>query len=385
MRIAVYSKTTDTYRQGARTLSGEYYTSPEIFAEESERIRRRYWHCVGRAEDIPQAGDFFMSELAGESLIIVRDRRSVVRAFYNVCRHRGTRLCETAEGRLPETIQCPYHAWTYRLDGQLVGAPHMNEVEGFDKQDYPLHQASVAEWEGLLFVNLSPQPEPLAHAVAPLAGRVGSCRLGTLRRGHRVEYDVAANWKLIFQNYSECLHCPVIHPELSGVLPYTSGANDLVEGVILGGYMNIAAPHESVTISGRRCAVPFPDLLPEERGRAYYYTIFPNVMLSLHPDYVCWYQVWPVAPARSRVRCEWLFHPDSSGRPDFRPEDAIKFWDVTNRQDWHICELSQAGIASRVYAPGPYSPRESMPAAWDRAYLAVMARLAEGDHTSRHE
>ena len=158
----------------------------------------------------------------------------------------------------------------------------------------------------------------------------------------------------------------------SGVLPYTSGANDLVEGPFLGGYMAITPPHASATMSGRACALPFPDLLPEERQRAYYYTIFPNLMLSLHPDYVVYYQVWPRDPARTVVRCEWLFHPDAPGRPDFRPDDAVEFWNVTNRQDWRICELSQAGVASRVYAPGPYSPRESIPAAWDRAYLAIM-------------
>jgi Rieske 2Fe-2S family protein len=248
----------------------------------------------------------------------------------------------------------------------------MNDVDGFEKGDFPLHQAALAEWEGFLFLSLADDPEPLDTLLAPLAGRVAGFGLRELSRGHRVDYDVRANWKLIFQNYSECLHCPVIHPELSGVLPYTSGANDLVEGLFLGGYMTIAAPHQSVTLSGRSCASPFPGLREEERRRAYYYTIFPNLMLSLHPDYVTYYQVWPLAPDRSRVRCEWLFHPSARERAEFRPADAIEFWNVTNRQDWHICELSQAGIASRVYAPGPYSPRESIPAAWDRAYLSVM-------------
>lgn len=372
--MPTFLKTTESYHQGARTLPGRYYTSPEILAEETERIRRRSWHCVGRADDIGRPGDYFLREIAGESLIVVRDRGGSARAHYNVCRHRGTRLCESSQGQLSETIQCPYHAWTYRLDGQLIGAPNMNGVEGFDKRDYPLHQAALAEWEGFLFVNLARDPEPLERALAPLVGRFSRFGLPGLRRVHRVEYDVKANWKLIFQNYSECLHCPVIHPELSGVLPYASGANDLVEGPFLGGYMLITEPHASATMSGRACAVPFPGLLPEERRRAYYYTIFPNLMLSLHPDYVLSYLVWPVDPARTQIRSEWLFHPDAPGRPDFRPEDAIEFWDVTNRQDWHICELSQAGISSRAYAPGPYSPRESIPAAWDRAYLAAMGQ-----------
>ena len=369
-----FLRTVDSYRQGARTLPGTYYTSPEILAEETERIRRSYWHCVGRVDEIARPGDYVVRDVAGESLILVRDRGGVARAHYNVCRHRGTRLCATAEGQFSETIQCPYHAWTYRLDGELIGAPHMNEVEGFDKRRFPLHQAALAEWEGFLFLSLAPHPEPLAGLLAPLTARAARFELARLRRGHRVDYEIGANWKLIFQNYSECLHCPVIHPELSGVLPYTSGANDLVDGLLLGGYMTIAEPHQSVTRSGRACAAPFPALRADERGRAYYYTIFPNLMLSLHPDYVAYYQVWPVTPERSRVRCEWLFHPSAMSSPEFRPEDAIEFWQVTNRQDWHICEQSQAGIASRVYAPGPYSPRESIPAAWDRAYLRVMGR-----------
>jgi glycine betaine catabolism A len=180
---------------------------------------------------------------------------------------------------------------------------------------------------------------------------------------------VRANWKLILQNYNECLHCPTIHPELSTKLPYTSGANDLVEGPFLGGYMEIKAPHESATLSGRACGLPLGDLPEQDRRRAYYYAFFPTMMLSLHPDYAVFYTVWPLAPKASRVVCEWMVHPDSPTAPGYNIQDAEEFWDRTNRQDWHICEQSQLGIGSRVYAPGPYSPRESIPAAWDRMYL----------------
>jgi Rieske 2Fe-2S family protein len=369
-----FHKTVETYRQGARTLPGRYYTSPDVFAEEAERIGLRHWHCVGRADELAGPGAYFLRQLAGESLIVLRDSDGEPRAFYNVCRHRGTRLCEEAEGQFSETIQCPYHAWTYRLDGRLIGAPHMAEVEGFDKSAYPLHAATIGEWQGFLFVTLGRNPEPLDRVLEPLAERVSRFGLPALRRMRRIEYDVRANWKLVFQNYSECLHCPVIHPELSGKLPYTSGANDLIAGPFLGGYMTLTPPHVSATMSGRACALPFPGLLPEERQRAYYYTVFPNLMLGLHPDYVVYYLVWPREPGRTVVRCDWLFHPDAPDRPDFRPDEAVELWNVTNRQDWHVCELSQAGVTSRVYAPGPYSPRESIPAAWDRAYLAAMER-----------
>jgi Rieske 2Fe-2S family protein len=136
--------------------------------------------------------------------------------------------------------------------------------------------------------------------------------------------------------------------------------------------MEIKAPNESATMSGRACARPLGDLSAEDRARAYYYTLFPTMMVSLHPDYAVSYTVWPKAPAASRVVCEWLVHPDAPGKPGYDIADAEQFWDRTNRQDWHICERSQRGVSSRAYVPGPYSPRESIPAAWDRHYLHAM-------------
>ena len=220
-----------------------------------------------------------------------------------------------------------------------------------------------------------PRREPFEDAFAPLIGRFTRFNLARLSVGRRIEYNVKANWKLVLQNYNECLHCPTIHPELSRVLPYTSGANDLTSGPFLGGFMEIAPPHASATMSGRSCGLPIGELPDEDQRRAYYYSFFPSTMLSIHPDYVVYYMVWAQTPAVTKVVSEWMFHPDTLARPDFDPSDAVEFWDLTNTQDWHICELSHAGISSRAYVPGPYSPRESVPAAWDREYLA---RLGEG-------
>jgi Rieske 2Fe-2S family protein len=370
-----FHRTATTYRQGSFTLPREYYTSPEILAEETERLFATQWNCVGRASRIAQPGEWFLATVAGDSLIVLRDRQGVLRAFFNVCRHRGTRLCEAASGRFSESIQCPYHAWTYATDGRLIGAPHMQDVEEFDPSEYPLHQAALAEWEGFLFVNLDSEPVPFAEAWAPMLGRLSRFELGRLRVMHQVTYDIHANWKLVFQNYSECLHCPMIHPELNAVIPYRSGANDLVEGPFLGGYMEIMPPNRSATMSGAACGVPVSATLsPEDRNRGYYYSLKPNLLLSIHPDYANYYLVQPVSPDRTLVHSEWLFHPDNADNPDFNPQDAIEFWDVTNRQDWHIVERSQAGISSRRYTPGPYSARESIPAAWDEAYLRMMGR-----------
>lgn len=369
--MATFHKTASSFRQGALTLPGEYYTGASVFARERDIIFASHWNCVGRASAIAGPGDYVLRQVAGESLILTRGHDGVARAFFNVCRHRGTRLCEDGTGHFTDTIRCPYHAWTYSVDGRLLGAPHMQDVEGFDREDYPLHAAALAESDGFLFVNIAADPSPFAEWFAPMRDRLQRVDCSTLKVGHRVTYDVRANWKLIFQNYSECLHCPVIHPELSAAIPYQSGANDLVEGPFLGGLMKIAAPNESVTMSGGVCGRPIA-AASEEHRRAYYYSVMPNLLLSLHPDYVNYYVLTPLAVDRTLVESEWLFSAANEGDPRFNPDDAIAFWDIVNRQDWHIVERSQLGISSRRYAPGPYSPRESIPAAWDRHYLTTV-------------
>ena len=369
-----FMRTTTTFVPGARTLPGEYYCAADILHEETERLFRERWLWVGRASRISKPGDYFLYEQFGESIIVLRDKSGTLRAFYNVCRHRGTRMCHVPEGKFSGSIQCPYHAWTYSTEGTLLGAPHMQDVEGFDKRDFPLHPAPVHEWEGFLFVSLSMNPVPFTQAFAPVLERFARFNLSQLVTVERREYSVAANWKLILQNYNECLHCPTIHPELSRVLPYQSGANDLHAGEQLGGYMEITEGNASATLDGLACGVPLGDLPSDEQRRAFYYTFFPNMMLSVHPDYVNYYSVWPVDASHSVVTTEWLQHPDSVASGAWSPNGAIEFWDVVNKQDWHICEVSQLGVSSRMYRPGPFSPLESIPAAWDRAYLAAMGQ-----------
>ena len=367
-----FCKTTETFTAGAKTLPQRYFISPEIFAKEQEVIFSSQWVCVGHQSEIAKAGDYFVREVAGESLIILRDKGGELHGFYNVCRHRGTRLREDRAGQAApghvSAIQCPYHAWTYGLDGRLIGAPHMDEVQGFDKADYSLHSVNLALWEGFIFVNLAGSSAPLEEVFAPLAGKFTHWNLPKLRSAKRVEYDVRANWKLIFENYSECYHCPGVHPALSKLTPYDSAENDLCEGPFLGGFMSITKS-ASLTMSGKTCALPVGDIRSEDHGRVFYYSIFPNMLLSLHPEYVMMHQLWPKSPERTLILCDWFFHPETFDHDDFHPNDAIEFWDMTNKQDWHVCELSQQGIASRAYQPGPYSPRESIPAAWDREYL----------------
>jgi Rieske 2Fe-2S family protein len=394
-------KTRDALARSVKSLPQEYFVSPEVFAREQTEIFSKEWLLVGHQSQLESSGDFFLVTIAGESLIVVRDQKSEVRGFYNVCRHRGTRLKEKACGH-SSTIQCPYHAWTYALDGRLLGAPHMDDVPGFDKADYPLQRVNLGVWEGFIFVNLRDASTQrggysLEDWFAPLKGKFPHWNMSLLQPAKRIEYGVRANWKLMFENYSECYHCPGVHPQLQKVSPYDSAENDLTEGPFLGGFMKIN-PGKSLTMSGDACALgithasrardraPAHDRNPPQpiendydhehehdgKHRVFYYSIFPNMLLSLHPEYVMVHQLWPQSPDRTLIVCDWLFHPDAFGRKDFNPEDAIEFWDVTNRQDWHVCELSQQGISSRAYQPGPYSVRESVPAAWDEYYLRVI-------------
>ena len=383
-----FRRTADILKSGAKTLPQQYFVSPKVFAEERDKIFSRQWLLVGHQSQIADAGDYFVQNVSGESLILIRDKSGGIHGFFNVCRHRGTRLKEDQCGHA-SAIQCPYHAWTYGLDGRLIGAPHMDEVPEFNKAEYSLHPVNLGLWEGFIFVNLENNPMPLEKWFAPLAEKFSQWNMLILRSVKRIEYDVRANWKLMFENYSECYHCPGVHPQLQKVSPYDSAENDLSKGPFLGGFMKINQG-KSLTMSGNACALGIADSSRgrdrvlqkkndydheqqhEGRNQVWYYSIFPNMLLSIHPEYVMVHQLWPQTPERTLIVCDWLFHPDAFSRKDFNPEDAIDFWDLTNKQDWHICELSQQGIASHAYKPGPYSSRESIPAAWDEYYLRVM-------------
>jgi phenylpropionate dioxygenase-like ring-hydroxylating dioxygenase large terminal subunit len=251
------------------------------------------------------------------------------------------------------------------LGGRLIGAPLMDELPGFDKADYPLHPAALVEWEGFLYINLARQPAakgqpaPFEAAFAPLLGKFDEWNLPGLQMAARIEYDVKANWKLIVQNYSECYHCPLIHPNLAHISPYRSGRNDLYEGPFLGGYMDLRHEYGSMTMSGRACAAPLGGLSGEDVQRVYYYSLFPNVLLSLHPDYVMCHTLWPEGPGQTHINCEWLFDPQAMAQPGFDAADAVKFWDMTNRQDWRwlAClrplSLFRAGeLAGGLRSPG---------------------------------
>jgi glycine betaine catabolism A len=362
---------------GQRTLAREYFVSDAIFRAERERIFLQSWLLVGHVSELAEAGAYFVFELDRESVIVLRDGGGEIRAFHNHCRHRGSRLCQAMRGQLGATIQCPYHAWTYGLDGALRSVPAMADVVGFDSADWPLHRVALENWQGFLFLNLAAQPTPFAEALPALVGKFAHRDSAELVSVHRQVYDVDANWKLFFHNFSECYHCPTVHPLLNALTPFRNSENDLDEGPVLGGPMWMSNPEGSMTIGGARCAEPLAALSADERARVYYYTVFPGAFISFHPDYVLVHRAQALGVDRTRIVCDWYFHRDEAARPGFDPQPAIAFWNLTNRQDWELCANAYRGVSSLAWQPGPYSDLESQVAAFDRQYLRVMGMAAD--------
>jgi Rieske 2Fe-2S family protein len=353
------------------SLPARYYVDPDYYQAEREWFFCGMWVYGGRTDEIPNRGDFVLREIAGESVVLLRDDCGAVAAFYNVCRHRGTRLCDRPAGNFASTIECPYHAWNYNLNGDLVRAPQMNRVDGFRSADYPLHRVAVDHWDGHVFLNLAEEFDELTDQLGELDKQFRPWRMEELRLGKRVIYDVAANWKLMIHNYSECLHCPGVHPALQKLSHYLSGENEPATDGFLGGRMSLRPGISTLSFDGQPRRACLPGLGEEECRYVYFYAVLPNLLLSLHPDYVITYALWPRGVGRTEIVCEWLFHPDTMAGADFDPEDAVAFWDLTNRQDWHVCEQMQLGLGSRAYRPGPYSHREELLPQFDQIILEL--------------
>ena len=340
------------------TLPRRYYADADYYRTELERFYVRGWICAGRADQIPEAGDYFTRSLVDDSLIVTRNSAGGIQALFNVCRHRGTRLCDQAGGHFVDRIQCPYHAWTYDLSGRLLAAPHM--PPDFNKEDHGLHHAACTEWGGHIFMCLGPAP------ALPELPDFRQYQMEDLRLGRRIVYDVGANWKLIVSNFNECLHCPTLHPVLNRLHHYMDAANVPATASYCGGALAFKPGVETMSVDGKRRRPFLPGLCETERHHVAYYTIYPNLLLSLHPDYMMTHTLWPRAHDRTEIICEWHFHRDEIVKGDFVMDDAVEFWDQTNREDWWISEQSQRGIQSRAYEPGPYSEREELLWAFDQ-------------------
>jgi Rieske 2Fe-2S family protein len=357
----------------AHVLPPRAFHDQEIFDYEQRAWFAGGWVSVGREEDALVPGQYFLAPVAGENLIIVRGGDGQLRGFYNVCRHRGAMVVEEESGVEPR-FQCPYHAWIYDLEGKLKQPRHTELLEDFDPAEWGLIPVRVDAWQGIVYVDLSGQAEPLSDFLGDIVSTFARFDLGALRRARRIDYDVRANWKAIVENYEECYHCPGVHPQLNRITPYTSGSYLSSNGAALNSFMEVLPQFETLSMTGAADGrAPIPGMTDEDDRRIYYSGVWPNLLFSLHPDYLMLHFVTPLEPGRTLVRCEWYFDPAEMAKPGFNPDDAIEFWDLTNRQDWHVCELQQQGTKSRAYTPGRYSSLESTVHAFD---LMVADRYA---------
>ncbi|HET8953058.1 MAG TPA: aromatic ring-hydroxylating dioxygenase subunit alpha [Solirubrobacteraceae bacterium] len=342
----------------ATQLPPRSFTDPGVLAWELQHVFRRGWIGACHIDQLAGRGRYVMIELGGESVLVVADEDGLPRAFVNSCRHRGSRIVDSPEGTV-RRLQCPYHAWAYGFDGTLRNAPFTEGLEDFDRACFGLKPVRLAVVEGLVLLDLSGEaPSPAEH-VGDLREHLAHHRLQDLRRGARIVYEVEANWKLIAENYSECLHCPGVHPELNRLSHYLSGESVTGPGAWCGGSMTLSGDAETMAREGGiNHRPPIRGLSETDLRSVYYYLLFPNVLVSLHPDYVMLHTLWPRAADRTEVVCEWYFERATMVADAFDPQDAVDFWDQVNREDWDICALNHRGLRNRDASAGRYTIQE---------------------------
>ena len=354
----------------SRTLPAEAYTSQAVFDWETEHFFAEGWVCVGRSDAVGEPGDQRAVRIGREGVLLVRDEEGRLRGFHNACRHRAHELLEPGASRNLRAIKCPYHAWVYGLDGRLKGAPRFGDMRGFDKDDYPLISARVEEWHGWVFVNAGSDAPSLADTVGNLEEVLAPWEPERMFVGAGHEYVIHANWKTITENYHECYHCPSIHPELCLVTPVDSGENHPHDALWVGGSMELMDFAQTMSLTGETKGVRIRGLSDKQAREVYYYGLFPNLLISLHPDYVMTHRFEPLGPGETKVECLWLFPPEAKDRPDFDPGYASEFWDITNREDWIACESVYRGLRSRGFRQGVFAWSEDEV----HAFMAMVAR-----------
>jgi Rieske 2Fe-2S family protein len=340
---------------GSRLLPQEAYTSEEVLAWERRHLFEGSWVCAGTAEKLEKPGDQRAVQVGKDGILLVRGEDGKIRGFYNACRHRAHELLPPGGCRNARSIRCPYHGWTYGLDG---GLRHGSDQAGFDAAAEGLVPAPVESWGAWIFVNASGDAPPLAEWIGSLDDIARNYETERLRVAASHRYEIPANWKLVVENYDECYHCPQIHPQLCRVSPPESGSNIERRGAFVGGNMDLVSTAVTMSMDGHSDGVPLRKLTPAQLREVNYFGLFPNALLSFHPDYVLTHRLEPLGPARTRIECEWLFPPEALEKPGFDPGYAVEFWDVTNKQDWSAVESVQRGIESRGYRPGTLTSQE---------------------------
>jgi Rieske 2Fe-2S family protein len=338
------------------TLPGHYYTDPAVFALEQSRVFETMWFCAVRSADLPTPGKFRKVQVGRESVLVVRGRDGQLRAFLNICRHRGAQICTEDTGEVKRAFQCPYHAWTYDLAGKLVAAPNLTKMPDIDRVQYGLVPVALREWLGYAWVCLADEPPSFEDDVmGAIADRLGSreaidgYELDALTVGRRITYDVQANWKLIIENFMECYHCATIHPELTEVLP--EFADGYAAQFFVGHGAEFGADVQGFTVDGGEGFDKLPGVDADHDRRYYAITVRPTVFVNLVPDHVIFHRMFPVSESRTIVECDWLYTREvvESGRDVSR---SVELFHRVNEQDFEACERTQPAMSSRAYAHG---------------------------------
>ncbi len=368
------------------TLEQAFYRDPEIFESEMSAIFLRQWLYVGHASRIPGPGDYFTHRIGQEPLVVIRGDDGAVHAHLNICRHKGSILCREAQGTAKKLV-CPYHQWVYEPDGSLFHARMM--PDDFQKSDWGLRSVAVHEVDGLIFVCFAETPPPFSE---PNAGWLEPYGLDSAKVAHIATYTVNSNWKIVLENFMECYHCGVVHPEYTRVMAGASGSylsGDEVTAQAGRSYaeagkdagrlgldpsrpvMQFKRGAETQSMDGKRVA-PLLGTYPAYDGAMMASWIGWTCEMELNPDYVCVFRFTPLDATRTEVEAHWLVRGDAVEGVDYEIDRLTTFWKVTGEQDWDICEVVQTGVASRHYVPGPMSHAEGGPRGFLASYLEIL-------------
>jgi len=358
-------------RRAEPTLPSTAYHDPEAYRRDIEAIWYRNWVLVCRSAEIAEPLSFRTVRIGGQEIVVVRDETGTLRAFHNTCRHRGAQLCRESEGRLKaRLITCPYHAWSYSLRGDLVRVPSKTLPEGFDRSDYPLYSVALEEWRGFVFVNLAETPgAPLAESFDRESGDLSNWPLENLVAGHVFRTALKCNWKVFWENFNECLHCPGVHKHLSALVPiYGRGLmarhddpewalhadNDAAE---FSGGLRFGA--ETWSEDGCAHGPLFPGLSERDRAAGQTYVMnLPSMFVVGHVDYVRCVRLSPLGPEETELTAEWLFLPEQLAAPGFDIANIVDFGIRVLEEDADVCELNQRGLRSARHDRGVLMPEE---------------------------
>jgi Rieske 2Fe-2S family protein len=344
------------------TLGGAYYTSAAVFAAEQRQMFENMWMCVVRAGDLSEPGQFKTVRVGRENVLVVPGRDGVLGAFLNICRHRGALLCIEPEGRVRRNLRCPYHSWTYGLDGTLIAAPNVGSHAGIERHRYGLIAVALREWLGYGWVCLADDPPSFEdQVIGAVAHRLGdphaidNYRIDTLQVGHRVVYEVAANWKLIVENFMECYHCATIHPELTRLIP--EFARGQAAQCSVGRGAQFGPVVAGFTVDGSAGFATLPGIGSWQDRRYFAITVRPTVFINLVPDHVIFHRLFPTAPDHTIVECDWLYTDDVASAGEL--STSFEVFHRVNQQDFDACQRTQPAMTSRAYyAGGVLAPAE---------------------------